>query len=639
MRFPIDVLFLGRDGRVLRVYRDLRPGRLTRLVLGARGALELPAGTAERTGTVRGDVVDLGFDLDPERPPPQPAVPVRVLAATVALAWGIHGAAAVGYLVGAGVQAGRAGFPLDDAWIHLVYARSLVEGDGFAYNPGEPEGGSTAPLWTAALAGALAIGGADDPRLPALALGIGVSLALLAATLALGRRLGATAHELGALAVILALDPGLVFGAVSGMEVSLAALGLVAVVGACCAGRFHLAAFALGLATLVRPECAAVSPVLAWARLARRDGRVMLDLLAMAILWAIPLLPWAAFLVQATGSPLPNTFHVKARFAFRFANVLRAASELSLTGGALLAGVGWILYGAGLLGLAKRCDAGTRRALIGVAWAFVVAQVATRSFVGLPYFYWDRYFVPALPLLDLPIAFAVAAGLSRLRSTDRPVALVAGAGVAVLLAQVVVHGHRYAGNVRNVEEMQVAAGSWIERHAGPDDRVATADAGAVRYLGRRETLDLVGLNSHRMLVQGRARWLELARFDPDYLVIFPKIEHRLARGPVEEVLRLRSVPYTVTPDVARQSELVVYRVVGPLVDAGAGPPPPSLSHTPRMGFAIGKGLEALGLAITGLGLAIGLSQNDLVTERDFLYAGIVVFTVGWLIESRSRADG
>src|SRR5207249_2556866 len=44
--------------------------------------------------------------------------------------------------------AGAAGFPLDDSWIHLQFARNIAEGAGFSYNPGVPVAGSTAPLWT-----------------------------------------------------------------------------------------------------------------------------------------------------------------------------------------------------------------------------------------------------------------------------------------------------------------------------------------------------------------------------------------------------------------------------------------------------------------------------------------------------------
>ena len=42
-------------------------------------------------------------------------------------------------------------FPLDDSWIHLVFARSLAHGEGLAFNPGELVAGTTAPLWTALL--------------------------------------------------------------------------------------------------------------------------------------------------------------------------------------------------------------------------------------------------------------------------------------------------------------------------------------------------------------------------------------------------------------------------------------------------------------------------------------------------------
>ena len=59
------------------------------------------------------------------------------------------------------VMAGSAGFPLDDSWIHLHFARNLAEGAGFAYNPGVPVAGSTAPLWTLLLAAGARVAGAS----------------------------------------------------------------------------------------------------------------------------------------------------------------------------------------------------------------------------------------------------------------------------------------------------------------------------------------------------------------------------------------------------------------------------------------------------------------------------------------------
>ena len=63
--------------------------------------------------------------------------------------------------------AGLSSFPLDDAWIHLHFARNLAEGHGFGYNPDVPVAGSTAPLWTLVLAGGAATG-STTTRWPAL---------------------------------------------------------------------------------------------------------------------------------------------------------------------------------------------------------------------------------------------------------------------------------------------------------------------------------------------------------------------------------------------------------------------------------------------------------------------------------------
>jgi hypothetical protein len=59
----------------------------------------------------------------------------------------------VGSYLGYSYYTGYSGFPLDDAWIHQVYARNLVLHREWAFNPGQPSGGSTSPLWSLLLAG------------------------------------------------------------------------------------------------------------------------------------------------------------------------------------------------------------------------------------------------------------------------------------------------------------------------------------------------------------------------------------------------------------------------------------------------------------------------------------------------------
>lgn len=58
MRFPIDVVFLDRDSKVLHTVEGMRSGRMSRWVWRAAGALELASGVLADHGLVVGDVVE-----------------------------------------------------------------------------------------------------------------------------------------------------------------------------------------------------------------------------------------------------------------------------------------------------------------------------------------------------------------------------------------------------------------------------------------------------------------------------------------------------------------------------------------------------------------------------------------------------
>src|SRR6185436_14911860 len=92
------------------------------------------------------------------------------------------------FLVRERAIAGTSGFPLDDSWIHVHFARNLAEGAGFSYNPGRPVAGSTAPLWTLLLAGAAVVAGASVlvTKVVGVALGIAAAIVTRRATVAWG---------------------------------------------------------------------------------------------------------------------------------------------------------------------------------------------------------------------------------------------------------------------------------------------------------------------------------------------------------------------------------------------------------------------------------------------------------------------
>jgi len=59
MSFPLDIVFLSRDGRVLRISANLRPWRIGPIVRGATTTLELPVGTIAQSGTQPGDTIEV----------------------------------------------------------------------------------------------------------------------------------------------------------------------------------------------------------------------------------------------------------------------------------------------------------------------------------------------------------------------------------------------------------------------------------------------------------------------------------------------------------------------------------------------------------------------------------------------------
>ena len=50
-----------------------------------------------------------------------------------------------------------------------------------------------------------------------------------------------------------------------------------------------------------------------------------------------------------------------------------------------------------------------------------------------------------------------------------------------------------------------------------------------------------------------------------------------------------------------------------------------------MRYPVGRALQATGLAVVGVGLAVGLLRDDLRTEERMLFVGVILFFAGWLL--------
>ena len=59
MRFPIDVVYLDRDGTVVHIDENLKPWRFARIRMQAASVLELPRQALSATGTAVGDKIEI----------------------------------------------------------------------------------------------------------------------------------------------------------------------------------------------------------------------------------------------------------------------------------------------------------------------------------------------------------------------------------------------------------------------------------------------------------------------------------------------------------------------------------------------------------------------------------------------------
>jgi hypothetical protein len=460
--------------------------------------------------------------------------------------------------------AGAPGFPLDDSWIHLHFARNLATGHGFAYNPGQPVAGSTAPLWTLLLAAGIASGA--PPVWAAKILGPLLTLAtgFVARRLVLalnGQRL------LGLLAGVGTLLLGrITWGALSGMEVGLAALVTTGALLAHVRGRETACALLLGLAILSRPESALLVPLVLLARpLTLR--RALKVLVWVALLAA----PAVAFSLATVGAPVPATAAAKVEGgALGLLTGAREGWSIALGTRPRDFMVEWasllwrdhpalpFLVPIGLLGLWRR-----HGRLLAWPGAILILQPLGMALLAPyrgPAFQEGRYSAHLVPF-----AIVVAAvGLWVLVGQCRRLGVWAVSAYLVVAALLLwPASQRYAWAVQNINAMQVHLGEWVREQLPPNARLALNDVGAIAFVSRREVVDLMGLVTPEILPYRRGgeagilRYLE--RTCPDYLIIFPDWFPELAQR------RDRFIPlYRVKLEhnsVAGADLMVVYETV------------------------------------------------------------------------------
>ncbi len=445
----------------------------------------------------------------------------------------------VGALVGFGLAVsmiwGTRDFALDDAWIHLSYAKSLRAGDGLSYNPGDLETGFSSPLWVFLLS-VWPIAG--NPVIPVKLLGALLHAASSSmgawVTLELARSRSKPEHPVALASmtllggVLVACSPSLVQAATSGMEVPLAAFVLLATVREVLRGHAGVAAVLGLLSTWARPELlgsvvvfSSVVAATGWRRRAN-DPRVR------AAGWAatgaaLGLAIWVGYCLAVSGHPWPNAQYIKGAGG--------GWSGLAYLRDEVLVWQPWLVSLTGVAFIAFGLREETRAKDSG-AWAIVAAFVVTSMAIAVTrplhpgvLFYESRYFAPLapLPLVVLPL------GLSAVRPEAKrwvralafaallPLAGLTGLQLWQLREQLVEHSE-------DTRVLHTNVAQWLVENVPADAVVAVEGAGAPRFFAPRSMriVDLVGLDHAKAAHAHFDRAAKLCVFvgeRPRYLVV------------------------------------------------------------------------------------------------------------------------
>jgi len=480
---------------------------------------------------------------------------------------------------------GKLLMPLDDVYIHFQYARQLAHGEPYVYNPGGvATSGATSLLYPYALAGGYLIGFRDLwLGLWAMLLG---AVALCASMVAIDRlcRVWADSYLMSLLiAASFGLTGSMAWHFMSGMETGLMIVFTLWTLLFFVKKRLGGFVVMSTLLALTRPEASVMAVVATLLMGFRMWPEIALAAKSAGQGWrlALLLLPLSAIFVQPgvnllfTGSAVASGTQAKSLLAVVpqdwglilqriWENFNRMWMEF-FTGFDGREGRGWylpILLGplaiSGIIAmLFKRSWFLT--GLLLMMWLLVMsAAIAT---LDTAFWHFKRYQAPLMALFFPVAAWAltrIAAWFSSWQNVNiRRVRLVSPVfsmviapifSVFILIQFVQYH---YV-NVRYVYQQPYQMALWLQENTPPNALIAVHDVGLMRYVGGRNTLDMVGLTTPGAANYWRNGPGSVAEFlfdsRPDYIASYGRghgyglaylegtllYENQLAAFPVED---------------------------------------------------------------------------------------------------------
>ena len=401
-------------------------------------------------------------------------------------------------------------FPLDDAWIHLTYARNLATHGRFSHHPDDPAtSGSTAPLYTfLEAAGFLII---RNEYL--LAKGLSIlfylgSIFLFFLTSKKTFRHCALATMI--LSSALAMDWRMLWSALSGMETSCFIFLLLAILYAAgSSGKkgILVAGVLCGIALWIRPESLIMTCLTVMIILGENmDGASTLPrksrILIFAFAFLIPALGYVVFNYILSGAPLPNAYYAKGIFYRQFSRgeyIWDVAQFFIQPFRPFYSPPALLALAAFFFVSLYHSTRDLIRGTFGkhtILWIFPGLLILAYTWRIPLLFERGRYILPALPFLLLASGNALSPLIEKIQKgrTGNLVILVLVSVIYILqMASAVCHEFEYYVDCKYIYYRHVKTALWVKEHVPAGEKIAAHDIGALGYYSGHRILDLAGL--------------------------------------------------------------------------------------------------------------------------------------------------
>lgn len=410
------------------------------------------------------------------------------------------------------------GFPLDDPWIHLTFAKNLVDYGSFSYFKNEmATAGSTSPIYTLLLSAGFLITSNE------MILSYAVGMAFFALSSAFFYKLASFEFAKENIYAILAaaiflVDKWMNFVSVSGMETTMFIFILVA------AAYFYRKKKAvpfgifLSLIMWTRPDGVAFIGALAvdymlQKYLSKSDTTLKLfskqDFVKISIIASLFLVLYFLMNLSLSGSLLPNTYNAKLTY---YAPEFRSRAEF-------LKFEVWDYFTKGSYGII----------MIGffAGFYFTIADLFKKKYNGnflfivfiaaFVFIYWyklpyahrfGRYLMPIIPFMIIVSStgfrdiFKSLGGFLKNRT-------VAVYGTIIVLFVILAYSfnnylenkNNYIDECKYINDRQVEAAKWIAANTNENDIIATHDVGAIGYYSKRKIVDVAGLVTPELITK------------------------------------------------------------------------------------------------------------------------------------------